>query len=49
VLRRLAQLGGPYRDDGQLQRQLKQAMALRPAAVVERALCTQIEETMRSR
>ncbi len=49
VLERLTQLGGPYRDEGQLQRQLKQAMESRPAAAVERALCTRIEETMRSK
>ncbi len=49
VMKRLMQLGGPYRDEGQLQRQLKQAMESRPAAAVERALVTRIEETMRSR
>ena len=49
VLRRLVELGGEYRDDGQLHQSLKRALKLRPKAIVERGLTTRIENTIRSR
>ena len=49
VLRRLRSLGGTYGDDGQLTREVKEALSLRPGAPVERALTPEVEKTMRSR
>jgi len=49
VLRRLVELGGEYRDDGQLHQSLKRALELRPEAAVERGLTTRVENTIRSR
>jgi len=49
VLRRLIELGGSYRDDGQLHQCLKRALELRPKAAIERGLTTRVENTIRSR
>ena len=49
VLRRLGELGQPYRDRGQLGVRLKQALGSLPAPAVERVVTTRIEKTMRSR
>lgn len=49
VFQRLGELGQTYRDDGQLGDRVKQALRLRPGAVVERSLTTRLEKTMRSR
>lgn len=47
VLRRLQELGAAYRDDGQLADRLKNTLALRPAAAIQRSVATRIEETIR--
>ena len=47
VLRRLQELGAVYRDDGRLTARLKNALALRPGAAIERSVVTRIEETIR--
>jgi DNA-directed RNA polymerase specialized sigma24 family protein len=47
VLRRLQELGASYRENGQLTERLKQALAFRPPAAVERSVLTRIEETVR--
>jgi RNA polymerase sigma factor (sigma-70 family) len=49
VLKRLTELGASYRNNGQLNQHIKEALHLRPAADVERTLCEQIEKTMHSR
>jgi RNA polymerase sigma-70 factor (ECF subfamily) len=49
VLRRLKELGAPYRDNGQLHRRVARALRARPSAFVERSVTTRIERTMRSR
>jgi len=49
ALRRLSELGGTYRDDGQLSRRVKQALRALPGAAVQRSLKTRIEQTIRSR
>ena len=48
VLQRLAELGAPYREEGRLARQIKQAMENRPTAATERSLSARIQQTMRS-
>jgi predicted DNA-binding protein YlxM (UPF0122 family) len=48
VTKRLEELGAPYRNDGQLHQRIKQALASRPNAAVERSLITRIGKTMRS-
>jgi len=45
VFQRLVELGAPYRDAGRLTEQLKQALAQRPPAAVERSLTTRIQQT----
>jgi RNA polymerase sigma-70 factor (ECF subfamily) len=47
VVRRLQELGAFYREDGQLTERLKQALASRPSAAVERSVVARIEETDR--
>jgi RNA polymerase sigma factor (sigma-70 family) len=49
ALRRLRELGAPYRRDGQLGQRIKQAFHSRPSAAVERSLTSRIEKTMCSR
>jgi len=49
VLKRLRQLGGTYREEGQLDRRVRQALQSRPSADVERFLTDRIARTMRSR
>ncbi len=49
VLKRLIELGSSYRNDGQLNQHIKEALHLRPAADVERTLCERIEKSMQSR
>ncbi len=49
VLKRLGELGAPYRNDGRLHQRIKQALDSRPDAAVERSLLTRVEKTMRSR
>ena len=49
VTRRLRQLGAPYRDEGQLTDEIKQALKVRPRGIVERAVTEGIETTMRSK
>lgn len=49
VLRRLRDLGSSYRDDGQLDQRIKQALESRPDARVERSLTARIAKTMQSR
>jgi len=48
VLRRLRELGAMYRNDGQLDDQLKEVLKCRPSADIERSVTTRIEQTMRS-
>lgn len=49
VLRRLRDLGGTYRDDGQLDDRIKHALEQRPGARIERSLTARIARTMQSR
>jgi len=49
VLRRLRDLGSSYRDDGQLDQRIKQALESRPSARIERSLTARIAKTMQSR
>jgi len=49
VFQRLLEMGASYRSSRQLQHQLKEAMTLRPAAAVERAVTVGVEKTMASR
>jgi hypothetical protein len=49
VLRRLRELGGAYREEGQLDERVKRALLARPAARIERSLTARIAKTMRSR
>ena len=49
VLRRLRDLGSSYRDDGQLDQRIKQALESRPDARIERSLTARIAKTMQSR
>lgn len=46
VMRRLKELGGDYRNNGQLNDRLKDAMATRPNAVVERSVTGRMEKTI---
>lgn len=48
VLKRLRQLGAPYRREGQLHQRLKDVLAVWPSPATERALMTRIETTMQS-
>lgn len=48
VMERLVQLGAPYRDQGHITRQIKQALQSSPGARVERLLGGWLEKTMRS-
>ncbi len=49
VLKRLRQLAGTYRDDGQLEQCVRQALRSLPDAALQRSLTTRIEKTMGSR
>jgi RNA polymerase sigma factor (sigma-70 family) len=49
VSERLAELGAPYRENGQLTKQMKLALEQRPPAAVERSLTARIQKTMCSR
>lgn len=49
VLERLVELGAPYRENGQLTKQMKLAIEQRPPAAVERSLTERIQRTMCSR
>jgi RNA polymerase sigma-70 factor (ECF subfamily) len=49
VLKRLTELGASYRNNGQLNDHIKEALHGRPAPEVERTLCERIEKTMQSR
>ena len=49
VVKRLRELGGSYRDEGQLDRRIKQALRARPGARIERSLTARLAKTMRSR
>lgn len=48
VLERLVELGATYRRDGQLVRQIKEAMAGRASPAAQRSLTARIQKTMRS-
>lgn len=49
VLRRLQQLGASYRDEGQLEDRVREALRSYPAAGVERSLTNRVAQTMRER
>ena len=49
VIERLIELGAPYRSEGKLSRQIREAMAERPPASRERSLTERIQKTMCSR
>lgn len=49
VFRRLAELGSTYRDAGQLDERVKQALRSRPSSAVEQSLTDRIAKTLRSR
>jgi RNA polymerase sigma factor (sigma-70 family) len=49
VVERLVELGAPYRQEGRLMRQIKEAIEHRPPAAVQRSLTARIQKTMRSR
>jgi RNA polymerase sigma factor (sigma-70 family) len=49
VVERLVELGAPYRDEGRLTREIKQALEQRPPAAVKRSLTARIQKTMCSR
>jgi hypothetical protein len=49
VFKRLEELGATYRDNGQLQRRIQEALDARPDAALERSLTTRFERTIRSR
>jgi RNA polymerase sigma factor (sigma-70 family) len=49
VLERLVELGAPYRQEGRLVRQIKEALANRASPAAQRSLTARIQKTMRSR
>jgi len=49
VLQRLVDMGAPYREQGQLADQIKQALEHRPPADVQRSLTERLQRTMCSR
>lgn len=49
VLERLIELGAPYRQEGRLVRQIKEAIEHRASPAVQRSLTARIQKTMRSR
>jgi hypothetical protein len=49
VLRRLRDLGAPYREDGQLGERVKEAWASLPDDLAHAAISARIERTMHSR
>ena len=48
AMKRLEELAGQYRNNGQLPQKLKQALAARPAAAVQRSITERMERSMRS-
>lgn len=48
VLARLRELGAPYRDEGQLTEQIRQACNVLPNAAAQASLAARVEETIRS-
>ena len=49
VFRRLKALAGSYEEDGLLRERVKEALSLRPAPSLERAMSTRMEKTFRTR
>jgi RNA polymerase sigma factor (sigma-70 family) len=49
VLERLVELGAPYRQEGRLVRQIKEAIEQRASPAAQRSLTARIQKTMRSR
>jgi hypothetical protein len=49
VLERLVELGVPYRRDGELTREIKEALEQRASSTVQRTLTALIQKTMQSR
>jgi RNA polymerase sigma-70 factor (ECF subfamily) len=49
VLEHLVELGAPYRQEGRLVRQIKEAFEQRATPAVQRSLTARIQKTMRSR
>ena len=49
VVKRLRELGTPYRDDGQLDEQVRRTLESMPEPAAERAITGRIARTMRSR
>jgi len=49
VFRRLTELGATYRDAGQLDERVKEALRSRPSSAVEQSLTDRIAKTLRSR
>ena len=49
VFRKLKALAGTYEDDGRLRERVKEALRLRPAPSLERAMSTRMEKTFRTR
>jgi len=49
VLKRLAELGTPYRESGQLTRRIKEALESLPSGQVERSMTTHLERMIQSR
>ena len=49
VIERLTDLGAPYREEGRLAEQIKQALEQRPSATVERSVTVRIQQSMHSR
>jgi RNA polymerase sigma-70 factor (ECF subfamily) len=48
VMKHLGELTGQYRNNGRLSQRLKQALAARPAAVVQRSVTDRMDKSMRS-
>lgn len=49
ITERLIELGAPYRENGRLAQQIKQALEQRPPAAVERSLTASVQKKMCSR
>ncbi len=48
IIKRLAELGSTYRDDGRLDSKVKQALELQPEAAVQRSIAGRVSDSMRS-
>lgn len=46
VLRRLCELGAPYREGGQLDERVREALEVRPSPAVQRSLTSRLETTL---